>query len=41
MAAGQEKIDRVSVTAFRDYLKSPRFFYFQSVLGLKAVEDEP
>ena len=41
VAAGQEKIDRVSVTAFRDYLKSPRFFYFQSVLGLKAVEDEP
>jgi ATP-dependent helicase/nuclease subunit B len=39
--AGKEMIDRVSVTAFRDYLKSPRYFYFRTVLGLTAVEDEP
>ena len=41
LPAGKEKIDRVSVTAFRDYLKSPRYFYFRSVLGLADVEDEP
>lgn len=39
--AGNEKIDRVSVTGFRDYLQSPRYFYFRSVLGLEAVADEP
>ena len=41
LPAGKEKIERVSVTAFRDYLKSPRYFYFRTVLGLAAVEDEP
>lgn len=41
LPAGKERIDRVSVTSFRDYLKSPRYFYFRSVLGLEAVEDEP
>jgi ATP-dependent helicase/nuclease subunit B len=39
--AGKEMIDRVSVTAFRNYLQSPRYFYFRTVLGLAAVEDEP
>ena len=41
LPAGKEKIDRVSVTAFRDYLQSPRYFYFRTVLGLQSVEDEP
>ena len=41
VAAGSDKIDTVSVTAFRHYLQSPRYFYFRSVLKLDAVEDEP
>lgn len=41
LPAGQERIEKVSVTAFRDYLQSPRYFYFARVLGLRAVEDEP
>jgi len=41
LPAGQERIEKVSVTAFRDYLQSPRYFYFARVLGLRAVEYEP
>ena len=28
-----------SVTSFRSYIRSPRLFYFQNVLGLKAEDD--
>ena len=41
LPAGEEKITRVSVTGFRDYLMSPRYFYFSKVLRLGTVEDEP
>ena len=41
LSPGTELISRVSVTAFRDYLMSPRYFYFRRVLRLKEVEDEP
>ena len=41
LPAGHEKIDRVSVTAFRTYLMSPRYFYFSRVLRLGEVLDEP
>jgi hypothetical protein len=33
-------IERVRVTAFRDYLESPRKFYFKHVLGLQEDDDE-
>lgn len=33
-------IDRVSVTAFRDYLQSPYLFYLRHVLRLRDVGDE-
>lgn len=38
---GQGSVDKVSVTAFRDYLQSPRYFYFSRVLKLVSVPDEP
>lgn len=41
LPAGKEKIEKVSVTAFRDYLMSPRYFYFARGLRLEEVEDEP
>jgi RecB family exonuclease len=33
-------IERIRVTAFRDYLESPRKFYFLHVLDLQAEDDE-
>lgn len=36
---GYSPIERVRVTAFRDYIESPRKFYFLHVLGLKAEDD--
>jgi hypothetical protein len=32
-------MERIRVTAFRDYLESPRKFYFKQVLGLRAEDD--
>jgi ATP-dependent helicase/nuclease subunit B len=32
-------VERVRVTAFRDYIESPRKFYFLHVLGLKPEDD--
>lgn len=32
-------IERIRVTAFRDYIESPRKFYFLHVLGLKSEDD--
>jgi hypothetical protein len=32
-------IEQIRVTAFRDYIESPRKFYFLHVLGLKAEDD--
>jgi hypothetical protein len=32
-------VERIRVTAFRDYIESPRKFYFLHVLGLKSEDD--
>ncbi|HEY0256861.1 MAG TPA: PD-(D/E)XK nuclease family protein, partial [Candidatus Methylacidiphilales bacterium] len=36
---GYSVVEKIPVTAFRDYIESPRKFYFLHVLGLKAEDD--
>ncbi len=40
MAAAQEPLDGLAVTAFKDYLVSPYAFYLGRVLRLRSIDDE-